>query len=111
MYSDRTISANMAADGTTGTIFLVAEICQYDDTVVTGANYKPGHPDTEANITVVDTGVLQFDVAPLRAMTNANLNTFLDQQLDAWVLARKPAAATIAPIVLAAQKRPARVIP
>ena len=88
----------------TGTIILPVQVCMYDDTVVTGANYTPGDPASERNINVLYEDQLRFDIATLTAMTQANLTTFLSTQLANWGQAVKAGMPGIGRIVLAAKR-------
>lgn len=110
-FSDKSIAANVAADGSSGTVYFRVQIVQYDDAVVTAQNYKPGHPDTEAELTIVWEAVLQEDLSVFVGMSAPQRNAYFDAMLDTWMAMVKPTATAIAPVVLAAQRRPPRAIP
>lgn len=111
IYTDKAIVGNAAPDGSSGILFLPVEAFQYDDQIVTAQNYKPGHPDTEAEITVIFRDVLQLDLAAFVGKTANQRNAILDAALDQWATANKALGGAIAPITLAAQTRMPRVIP
>jgi len=99
-----TLVQNFNPTAVTGTIVLPVQLCMYDDTVVTGANYQPGDPASERNINVLYEDQLLFDIATLGAMTQANLSTFLANQLTAWGQSVKAAGPALGRIVVTAKR-------
>lgn len=109
--TDKALVGGAAPDGSAGTLYFEVRAVTYDDTIVTGANYKPGDPTVEANITVVFQDVLQFDLPTLAAMTPAALLTYFQTQLDAWATTNKPLATAMQKVRRVAMSVPPRNVP
>jgi hypothetical protein len=83
---------NAAATPPTGTVYMVAQLVAYDDTVVTPANYTAGDPATERNITVLYEETLSKDLAVFNGINQAAATALWATALTAWRDQIAPAA-------------------
>lgn len=109
---DTTISANVAADGSAGTVMFVVQCVQYDTiSFPTAGSYVPGLPDTETKLTIVDQDVLSFELSTLTGLTAAQKTAFFKTALNNWAASKKPQWLAIAPVRAAALAVPPQDIP
>lgn len=86
-----------------GTIVMHAQLCAYDDTVVTGASYKAGDPVTERAIVVLYEESISMDLAGFDSLTQAQAT---QQWADALAVFRdrvSPAAPALLRAIRAAR--------
>lgn len=98
------------AEPPTGSIVMVAQLVAYDDTQLTGANYQPGHPDTERKLVILHERTYTKELAAFATMTQSEASAaWADTLADykAWVL---PAGPTLLKAIRAARTAAPQVI-
>lgn len=94
---------NAAATPPTGSIVMMAQLVAYDDTVVTGANYKPGRPDIEQEITVLYEEPIMMDLSVFSGKTQAQSTAMWSTALTDFANRVSPAAVSLLRAIRAAR--------
>jgi hypothetical protein len=92
-----------------GQVVMIAQLVAYDETAVTGANYRAGDPATERELVILYEEPVSMELAAFDGLTNAAAAALWSTALDAFkarvlpagpVLVKAIRAARIAPPVL-----------
>lgn len=78
-----------------GNIVRTAQLVGYDDTVVTGANYAAGDPQTERRLIVLYETPITLDLAGFASLTAAQARALWDSALTDFGTTVRPAAPTL----------------
>ena len=87
-----------------GTVYMVAQLVAYDDTVVTGGNYVAGDPATERNITILYEETLGKELASFNALTQPQATAAWTTSLDQFRIRVEPAAANLLKAIRGARR-------
>lgn len=94
----------------TGQVVMTAQAVVFDNTVVTGANYKPGDPATERNIVVLYEEPITMELAAFDGLTEAQAKAAWDAALADFLARVTPAGPLLIRTIRAARISPPIVV-
>ena len=99
-----------AATPPTGQVVMIAQALVYDDTKVTGANYKPGDPATERELVILYEEPVSMELAAFDGLTEAQAAALWEDALTAFKTRVLPAGPVLIRAIRTARTAPPVVI-
>jgi hypothetical protein len=89
-----------------GNVVMIAQVVAYDDTQVTGANYREGDPSTERLLTIIDQVVVRKSIAGMYNLTQAEVDAGWEAERQAIAARYLPHGAALVKMIRGARKAP-----